>query len=77
MPSLMEAYKLSSRAARVGFDWPEMEGLFEKLAEETVELREELNFGNQDLIPRQLGLELLRGPGTGCGSRSDSGGGSV
>jgi len=42
MPSMMEAYKLSSRAARVGFDWPEMEGLFEKLAEETAELREEL-----------------------------------
>jgi MazG family protein len=42
MPALMEAYKLSSRAARVGFDWPEMEGLFEKLAEETAELREEL-----------------------------------
>jgi uncharacterized protein YabN with tetrapyrrole methylase and pyrophosphatase domain len=38
----MEAHKLSSRAARVGFDWPEIEGLFEKLAEETVELREEL-----------------------------------
>jgi uncharacterized protein YabN with tetrapyrrole methylase and pyrophosphatase domain len=38
----MEAYKLSSRAAHVGFDWPEMEGLFEKLAEETAELREEL-----------------------------------
>jgi nucleoside triphosphate diphosphatase len=38
----MEAYKLSSRAARVGFDWPEVEGLFEKLAEETAELREEL-----------------------------------
>jgi len=42
MPALMEAYKLSSRAAHVGFDWPEMAGLFEKLAEETVELREEL-----------------------------------
>ena len=38
----MEALKLSSRAARVGFDWPEIEGLFEKLAEETSELREEL-----------------------------------
>jgi len=37
----MEAYKLSSRRAG-GFDWPEMEGLFEKLAEETAELREEL-----------------------------------
>jgi MazG family protein len=42
MPALMEAYKLSSRAARVGFDWPEMEGLFAKLEEETAELREEL-----------------------------------
>ena len=28
------------------------------------ELREELNFGNQDFAPRQLGLELLRGPHT-------------
>jgi ATP diphosphatase len=42
MPALMEAYKLSSRAARVGFDWPEIEGLFAKLDEETAELREEL-----------------------------------
>ncbi len=42
MPALMEAYKLSSRAARVGFDWTEMDGLFAKLEEETSELREEL-----------------------------------
>jgi MazG family protein len=42
MPALMEAYKLSSRAAHVGFDWPEIEGLFAKLEEETMELREEL-----------------------------------
>jgi ATP diphosphatase len=42
MPALMEAYKLSSRAARVGFDWPEMDGLFAKLDEETAELRDEL-----------------------------------
>src|SRR5882762_5724550 len=31
MPALMEAYKLSSRAAHVGFDSPEIEGLFAKL----------------------------------------------
>lgn len=43
MPSLLEAYKLSSRAAQVGFDWPNVEGLFEKLNEETAELREQLN----------------------------------
>ena len=43
VPALLEAHKLSSRAARVGFDWAEIEGLFEKLAEETAELRAELN----------------------------------
>lgn len=42
MPSLLEAFKLSSRAAQAGFDWPNIEGLFEKLEEETEELREEL-----------------------------------
>src|SRR5215471_21446053 len=42
MPSLMEAYKISSRVAHVGFDWPNIEGLFEKLHEETEELRHNL-----------------------------------
>ena len=42
MPSLLEAYKLSSRAAQVGFDWPNIEGLFDKLSEETSELQEHL-----------------------------------
>jgi MazG family protein len=40
IPSLLEAHKLCSRAAQIGFDWPEMEGLFEKLGEETAELRQ-------------------------------------
>ena len=43
MPSLMEAYKISSRVANVGFDWPNIEGLFEKLIEETGELRRNLD----------------------------------
>jgi MazG family protein len=42
MPSLLEASKLSSRAAQAGFDWPNVDGLFEKLEEETEELRHEL-----------------------------------
>jgi nucleoside triphosphate diphosphatase len=42
MPSLMEAHKISSKAAHVGFDWPEISGLFEKLAEETRELQEHI-----------------------------------
>jgi ATP diphosphatase len=51
MPALMEAYKLSSRAARVGFDWPELEGLFAKLEEETLELRDELKTAPVDGPP--------------------------
>ena len=42
IPALQEASKLSSRAAQMGFDWPTVEGLFEKLQEETIELREHL-----------------------------------
>jgi len=40
MPALLEAHKLSSRAADVGFDWPNIGGLIEKLKEETHELEE-------------------------------------
>ncbi|MGA7077724.1 MAG: nucleoside triphosphate pyrophosphohydrolase [Terriglobales bacterium] len=58
MPALMEAYKLSSRAAHVGFDWPELEGLFAKLEEETTELREELK-----AVPTQS----FKGPSVGTG----------
>jgi nucleoside triphosphate diphosphatase len=42
MPALLEAHKLSSRAAQAGFDWPNIEGLFDKLREETEELQEQL-----------------------------------
>jgi MazG family protein len=41
-PALLEAHKISSRVAHVGFDWPNIEGLFEKLNEETAELRKNL-----------------------------------
>jgi len=42
IPALLEASKLSSRAAHVGFEWPNIEGLFDKLREETEELKENL-----------------------------------
>ena len=56
MPAVLEARKLGSRAAKVGFDWPSVEGLFEKLAEETAELREELAAGAQnERVAEELG----------------------
>jgi MazG family protein len=52
IPALLEAFKLSSRAAHVGFDWPNLDGLFEKLNEETVELQEHLS------ADAKIGLQL-------------------
>jgi len=43
MPALLEASKISNKAAQAGFDWPSIEGLFEKLQEETAELRHEVS----------------------------------
>jgi MazG family protein len=40
LPAVLEAYQLTRRAARIGFDWDELEGLLEKLQEEARELRQ-------------------------------------
>lgn len=45
LPALLRAMKLQKRAARVGFDWPDMDGVLDKIAEEArevVEARDEL-----------------------------------
>jgi MazG family protein len=39
VPALMEAHQLSTKAARVGFDWNNIEDIFDKLHEEIDELR--------------------------------------
>jgi ATP diphosphatase len=42
LPALVRAQKLTARAARVGFDWPDAPAVLEKLDEEVEELRAEL-----------------------------------
>ena len=56
MPALLEAHKLSSRAAHVGFDWAEIAGLFDKLQEETTELKEELKHLPAPVKPAARGI---------------------
>ena len=42
LPGLLEGYQLTRKAARIGFDWENVGGIFEKLQEETEELRQVL-----------------------------------
>ena len=43
LPSLTRAEKLQKRAARVGFDWPELAPVFGKIREELMELEQEVS----------------------------------
>jgi MazG family protein len=40
LPGLTRAVKLQARAAKVGFDWPSVENVYDKVAEEIAEFRE-------------------------------------
>ena len=55
LPALLEAYQLTRRAARVGFDWEDIEGLLEKLKEETAELREALGRADRWRLEEEVG----------------------
>lgn len=57
MPALIEAGKLGSRAAKVGFDWPDVEGLFEKVDEELAELRAEIAHSESSDTPSDDAVE--------------------
>lgn len=55
LPALMRAEKLQKRAARVGFDWAEPEPIFDKLVEETDEVRAAIAGGDQAAIEDEVG----------------------
>jgi len=55
LPALLEALQLTRRAARVGFDWQNVEGIFEKLDEEVAELRTALREGGASRHEEELG----------------------
>lgn len=46
LPALSRALKLQDKAAKVGFDWPDMEPVFEKVREEIEELEDATNLEN-------------------------------
>ncbi len=60
LPAVLEAYQLTRRAARVGFDWENLEGIFSKLDEEKQELQSALS--TADVPPRTSGTAHAPGP---------------
>jgi ATP diphosphatase len=55
MPATLEASKLGSKAAKVGFDWPDSAGLFAKLDEEIAELMVEVEAGDKAKAEGEFG----------------------
>ncbi len=55
LPALMRAEKLQKRAARVGFDWPEIDQVIEKIKEEADELVEARVSKDNDHIREEFG----------------------
>lgn len=55
LPALMRATKLQKKAAKVGFDWPDTEGVFAKIREEIDELEQAMQAGAPDAISEELG----------------------
>ena len=55
LPALDYALKLQKRAAKVGFDWKDFEGIKEKLLEEIEEVEESYRKGNREKIEEEVG----------------------
>jgi len=59
LPGLTRAVKLSRRAAGVGFVWPSVDEVLEKLDEEVAELKAEISAGDLDKARAELGDVLF------------------
>ena len=55
MPALAEAAKIGSKAAKVGFDWPDVSGVIAKLKEETAELEQEIAHADLAAASEEMG----------------------
>jgi tetrapyrrole methylase family protein/MazG family protein len=55
LPSLSYADAVQRKAAKVGFDWPDVDGAWPKIEEEAAEVRHAAATGNQDEVHDELG----------------------
>ena len=55
LPALLGAYRLTQKAAGVGFDWPDAAPVLDKAEEEVAELREALAQGDREAVREEVG----------------------
>jgi len=55
LPATLEGFQLTRKAARIGFDWEDVGGVFEKMREETEELRSAVKGNEQGRVEEELG----------------------
>ncbi len=55
LPSLSYAYRLTRKASRLGFDWPDLSGVLDKMEEELREFREALSLRNRRHMAEEFG----------------------
>ena len=58
LPALSRAQKIQKRALRIGFDWPSVDGVFDKIEEELSELKEK-DINNKKLNDLKAAKDLL------------------
>ncbi len=55
LPELKRANKIQSRVAKHGFDWPDVSQVWQKLEEESLEIKQAVEAGDQQHIEEELG----------------------
>jgi tetrapyrrole methylase family protein/MazG family protein len=55
LPALLKAMRVSSKAARVGFDWSDAAGVWSKIEEEMSELGQAVRSGDRDAVAEEIG----------------------
>lgn len=59
LPSLLAADKLQEKAAKTGFDWPDVQGVWDKFHEEWEEFRQALGEEIPSTPKKKLGMSCL------------------